>query len=266
LDFIEVHILGRIDSLLKNASECKLLKMRSRAEKLISELENVNQILFKKIRETIAYNRFSLVFKDLIINYINSDLYNNNNNPGYDELDAFVDGIFFQNDIPEQTKKLDPDMVFYQKTPARVVFELIKKVNFRRDDVFYDLGSGLGQVVILVKLLTDVTVKGVEIEPAFCEYGNGCVDSLNLKGVTFINADARYIDYSLGTVFFMYTPFKGQVLQEILTLIQKESLKRCITLITYGPCTPIISRQSWLHKEALCNENIYRLAVFKSRQ
>ena len=36
-------------------------------------------------------------------------------------------------------------MVPYEATPARVALELVDRVNFRRGDVFYDLGSGLGQ-------------------------------------------------------------------------------------------------------------------------
>ena len=61
-------------------------------------------------------------------------------------------------------------MIYYQKTPARIIFELIKRADFQPGDVFYDLGSGFGQVTMLVNLLTSVVSKGVEFEPAYCKY------------------------------------------------------------------------------------------------
>lgn len=93
-------------------------------------------------------------------------------------------------------------MVFYQKTPGRVIFELAEKCRFTEDDVFFDLGSGLRQVAILVHLLTGMAAKGIEFEPAFCNYARVFAAALNLTGVTFINIDARDADYSTGTVFF----------------------------------------------------------------
>jgi hypothetical protein len=38
-------------------------------------------------------------------------------------------------------------------------------------DVFFDLGSGLGQVPILVNLLSGAAAKGMEFEPVYCVLG-----------------------------------------------------------------------------------------------
>ena len=65
-------------------------------------------------------------------------------------------------------------MIYYQKTPARIILELVKKAAFQPGDVFYDLGSGLGQAAILVNLLASVISKGVEFEPAYCHYAKTC--------------------------------------------------------------------------------------------
>ncbi|MEP6613104.1 MAG: class I SAM-dependent methyltransferase, partial [Mucilaginibacter sp.] len=189
---------------------------------------------------------------------------NNHEEAGYDNLDIFINGLLSFHSIPGQTRDLEPEMVFYQKTPARIIFDLVEKAYVTRDDVFFDLGSGLGQQAILVNLMTGAKAKGVEFEPAFCNYANDCATQLNLPGVTFINTDARQADYSDGTVFFMYTPFRGEILQDVLALLRKESLTRKIKIITYGPCTAQVALHSWLDFTISNNGNIYKPAVFTS--
>jgi hypothetical protein len=39
----------------------------------------------------------------------------------------------------------------------------------------------------------------------------------------------------VGTVFYMYTPFKGAMLQQVLERLHAESRRRSIRLCTYGP-------------------------------
>jgi SAM-dependent methyltransferase len=155
-------------------------------------------------------------------------------------------------------------MVFYQPTPARIVLELIEKADLTKEDVFYDAGSGLGQVAILVNLLSGVRTKGVELEPAYCDYARRCTRELNLSQVEFMNVDAREADYSDGTVFFMYTPFEGSLLQEVLEKLKGESCKRMIWVYTYGPCTLQVARQSWLERVDRNGDCMHKLAMFRS--
>ena len=99
---------------------------------------------------------------------------------GYDNLDLFINGLFTYRNLPVETKEREPGMIYYQKTPARIIFELVKKAAFQPGDVFYDLGSGLGQATMLVNLLASVISKGVEFEPAYCHYAKTCAAELNL--------------------------------------------------------------------------------------
>jgi hypothetical protein len=268
IDFIEFQIINLIEGLRGeiNQSE-KLLLLKHRAEKLKSELEEVNITLFGKLREEIRKGAYRANdFKSLVNKYVDFNLDNipHQQEPGYDNLDMFINGLLFLKTSPEQTKDLEPEMVFYQKTPARIIFELHEKCNFTQDDVFYDLGSGLGQIVMLVNLLSGVTTKGIEFEPAFCHYSRDCAAELNLFNLTFLNADARHATYSDGTVFFMYTPFNGGILQAVLEVLRKESLLRKIKIITYGPCALEVALQSWLDFAGTKDDNIYKLAVFTS--
>ncbi|HEY4964913.1 MAG TPA: hypothetical protein VII28_00860, partial [Puia sp.] len=158
----------------------------------------------------------------------------------------FLNGIFTCKDLPAETRAREPEMVYYQKTPARIILEFINRTEFKPQDIFFDLGSGLGQVVMLVNLLTGVMAKGVEFEPAFCDYAKNCAADLNLNDLAFINTDARYADYSSGTVFFMYTPFEGNMLRDVLEKLRVDTIGKKIKLFTFGPCTTEVAQQDWL--------------------
>lgn len=262
IDFIEFQIIDRIDGLLQKEDHPGLIMLKQRAEKVKGRLEEIDSNLFKRLRENIRAGKYrGKEFKKQISEYAALE---NREEEGYDNLDIFINNLLSLLEIPEQTKDLDPEMVFFQKTPARIIFELAEKIHFTNKDVFFDLGSGLGQVAILINLLTGVTAKGVEFEPAFCEYANTCAEQLNLKNVTFINADARETDYSEGTVFFMYTPFRGEMLREVLNMLKKQSRLRKIRIITYGPCTAEVALQDWLEFAPPKDDNVYKLGIFSS--
>jgi SAM-dependent methyltransferase len=269
IDFIEFQIIDQIEWLLQKTDQPnELILLKDRAVKIKHELEEINAELFQRLRESIRNKSFTgKTFKSLINEYVDfrTDLKEHYEEEGYDNLDIFINELTSFRPIPEQTRKLEAEMVFYQKTPARIIFELAEEYQFTEDDVFFDMGSGLGQAAILVNLLTGITAHGVEFEPAFCDYAKACTEQLNLPDVTFINADARKADYSKGTVFFMYTPFKGGILQEVLEVLRKESLSRKIKIFTYGPCTAQVALECWLDFSGDDANSIYSLGVFSSR-
>lgn len=263
IDFLEFHIIDRIESLCYKPAE--LTELKDRAGKIKLELEEIDNKLFRELRAGIRAKRHTPnEFKDLINNYCDLTRKEYPAGPGYDNLDVFINRLCSDQQIPDQTKALEPEMVFYQKTPARIVFELAEKISFREQDVFYDLGSGLGQVAILINLLTGVKAVGIEFEPAFCDYASNCAEALNLTDVTFINTDARQADYTKGTVFFMYTPFGGEILRKVLELLHKACLLKKITVVTYGPCTSQVNREAWLNSAGQETDHIYKLCVFTS--
>jgi hypothetical protein len=269
IEFIGFPVIDQIEELLRNADlPDELILLKYRAEKLRAELEKVDTRLFQKLRDAIRIEGHSGErFKKLVGEYV--DLYADDNKhqeeTGYDNLDIFINGLSLFRAMPEQAMDLEPEMVYYQKTPARVVFDLVEKSHFLKEDIFYDLGAGLGQVAILVNLLTGITTKGIELDAAFCDYARDCAMELNLSQVTFINVDAREADYSDGTIFFMFTPFKGEILQEVLEILRKESLRRKIKIITFGPCTAQVALQNWLGFSDPGSNHLVKPGVFESR-
>lgn len=267
IDHIEFHLIERVEGLLRTThsthSPEKLLALKRHAQSIKRQLEAVDDALFQRLRADI---RMGAALKDLIDDYVGRDAKGRRPHDavGYDTLDLFINGLLLIQAIPTETKTREPEMVYYQQTPARIILDLVEKAHLTPGDVFFDLGSGLGHVPILVNLLSGAAARGIEFEPAYCDYASRCAADLNLSRVTFIQADARSADYCEGTIFFMYTPFTGRMLQDVLEKLQGESRRRRIRLLTYGPCTLDVSRQSWLMSEEQHEDHLYKLGVFSS--
>ncbi len=267
IDFIEIDVIERIEGLLVTSDQVEdLTALKQRAELVKNRLEGIDEDLFQKLRSSIRsgdYTGASLKRQLEAYAGCNSGK-SGQDNVGYDNLDTLVSGLLLIGPALEETKEREPEMVFYQPTPARIVLELVKEADLQEEDVFYDLGSGLGQVAILVNLLSGVRAKGIEFEPAYCDYARQCARELNLSEVEFINVDARDWDYLDGTVFFLYTPFEGEMLQEVLEKLKGVARRRRIRIYTYGPCTLEVSRQDWLKRVDQKGNHPYKLAAFRS--
>jgi hypothetical protein len=183
---------------------------------------------------------------------------------GSDALDALFDAVLELDPYPRYTPPTEPNMVVYYPTPARAVLDMVDNAVLKPDDVFYDLGSGVGRVVILVNLASGAKAKGVEFNPDLHQYACDYADKLGLTDVEFINADAQKVDYSDGTVFFMYTPFTGELMQAVLRQLWQTAQKHPIKVCAFGPCTSTLADQKWLRSDA---ENVYNanaITIFHS--
>lgn len=266
LDSLEFAI-DRIESLLAadGGSEA-LTNLQCYAERVRAELERVDGALFHRLGQEIAGGNYTNTgLGQCIIGYAGPIAsVGSVAEEGYDALDALVNGILLAEPAPENVGQPEPEMIFYQPTPARIVLEMAERVDFQPDDIFYDIGSGLGQVAILVHLLTGIRTRGVEIEPAYTEYARRSASRLNLSPVQFIGGDARTADFGEGRIFFLYTPFTGSVLEQVLDRLRQVSTQRKIRLCTFGPCTPQVARQQWLASLDQNSARVDRLALFSS--
>jgi len=269
LEQIDVELIDRIAGMRAEPHPpAGLQAVLDRAEQVRRELEGVDAALFTRIRTRIRAGVCrGPAFLRLLRAYFGRDLGTARGQQalGYDSLDLFVNGLFGIREVPAETCAREPEMVAYQKTPARVIIELAVRACLTPADVFYDLGSGLGQVPILVHLLSSATSHGVEIEPAFCELARACAATLGLTQVTIHNVDARTADYSAGNVFYLYTPFEGAVLRTVLERLREVALGRNITVAAYGPCVAEVARQDWLASHDNARSARSGLSLFRGR-
>jgi Methyltransferase domain len=182
---------------------------------------------------------------------------------GYDYLDELLSGVLQFEEPGAAHLPREPEKVFYQPTPARHIFSLIRLMALTATDVLVDLGSGLGHVSLLVSMCTPARSIGIESEPAYVERAQQCAQRLNLNNVTFLQQDARSADLTTGTVFYFYTPFTGSILSAVLNRLKREAAARRIRICSYGSCTSVIANEPWLH--AATPPAPLRVTVFHSR-
>ncbi|NLR79553.1 hypothetical protein [Chitinophaga eiseniae] len=264
IDQLDFHILDRISSLTPTPA---LLELQQWAIRLKCKLEQADLLLFTQLRQKISAGGYSpTTFNAMVSEYLGEVVDNAapSDEPGYDDLDTFINGLLSVYPLPAPVLEQEPEMIYYQKTPARIIFQMVALAQPTPHDVFFDIGSGLGQATILVNLLSGIKSNGIEYEPAYCDYARHCISSLQLQGVTFTNINAHQGDYSEGTLFFFYTPFEGSMLQHMLDILQRESRQRIIHIFTYGHCSPLVAQQSWLTCINGTGMHHYRLYRFTS--
>lgn len=260
-----IEVLDRIETYLIHGQhqEGEDAALHRRAQAMCADLEATNRELYQSIRRKIQQGSGA----GTLFEWVNawSDAarpLDHLNGIGYDFLDVLVSGVLQFEEPGDRVTELTPDMLFYQPTPARDIFDFISRAELGEKDVVIDLGSGLGHVSLLTAICTRARCVGIELEAAYVDCANKCAQSLNLHNATFIAQDVRSADFSSGTVFYFYTPFSGAILRHVLDMLKREAANREIRLCTLGPCTPVIGEEPWL--KAVGTPDIDRVAIFHS--
>ena len=134
------------------------------------------------------------------------------------ERDGWVDLLWDLDEIPDDDPALPRGCVPYLPCAVATVLEVVQRAGVTSNDVFVDVGSGLGRTAFVASLLTGAGCIGIEIQPAFVEAAKGRAAWLNLARTRFVEGDAaelvRFI--TIGTVFFFYCPFGGDRMRRVL--------------------------------------------------
>jgi Histone methylation protein DOT1 len=253
---------GNIDS--EDFMTCMDSRIHKRAKALRARLEVANAELYQSVRfDIVRGGRPSVLLQWLQ----DSASRNESQVPlpglGFDYRDELVSGVLQLREPGEPNFQPSPEMVFYQPTPVRHILHLIAAAALFEDDLFVDLGSGLGHVPLLVSMMTGAQSLGIEVQAGYVASARECAQSLHLDRVRFIPQDAREADLSSGSVFYLYSPFKGSILTQVLSTLRMESTRRSIKICSLGPCTRTVANEIWLKPSALPDTG--RITVFNSQ-
>ncbi len=161
-------------------------------------------------------------------------------------LDQLLEMILGLDRFQGEPEIAHADYVHLEDSPARVILDLVDHVPMTSQDSFCDLGAGLGRVAILVHWLTGADAEGIEVQPAYAAFARRLADEFGLERVRFQQSDAAEADLSHGTVFYLFTPFKGRTLARVWDRLRGEADGRPITICTYGAVSLSAARQPWL--------------------
>ena len=253
---------GGFDS--EDSTRCTDSRLHQRAKTLRTRLEAANSELYQSVRSDIVRGGQP---RALLHWLEDSAGQNESKGPmlgmGFDNRDELVSGVLQLREPSEPDLQRSAEMVHYQPTPVRHILHLITATALAKDDVFVDLGSGLGHVPLLVSMVTGAQSLGIEVQAAYVASARKCAQSLHLSRVRFIAQDAREADLSSGTVFYLYSPFKGSILTDVLSALRMESTRRSIKICSLGPCTRTVANETWLKASALPDTG--RITVFDSQ-
>jgi hypothetical protein len=238
-------------------------RLHQRVKAIRSRLEAANAELYRSIRSQIIRGDQACALLEWLQRTANHESEDPLPGLGFDSRDELVSGVLQLREPSKPILQRSSEMVPYQPTPVRHILNLIAANALSEEDVFVDLGSGLGHVPLLVSMLTGARSLGVEVEAAYVTSAQECAQSLHLSRVHFMAQDARAADLSLGTVFYLYSPFVGSILTEVLNMLRMESTRRRIKICSLGPCTRAVANEAWLKANSLPDTR--RITVFDSQ-
>ena len=96
----------------------------------------------------------------------------------------------------------DPELT-YGTTDPRLARKLLGLVKAGPEDVFYDLGCGLG-VPVMVAATICKRATGIDVLNPLVERARGVAEELGLSNAKFLEGDLRTADLSDGTIFYSY--------------------------------------------------------------
>jgi SAM-dependent methyltransferase len=175
------------------------------------------------------------------------------------ERDGWLNQVFGLEGLPHDGPELPPGCVPYLPSSVNTLLRVIEGAEVRSDDVFVDVGSGLGRATALTHFLTGAGAIGIEIQPALVRSSRELASRLNAERVSVIEGDAakltRYI--MIGSVFFLYCPFSGDRLDRVMDDLELIAQTREIRVCSVD--LPLPSR-SWLTPVSLSSD----LAIYRS--
>lgn len=220
----------------------------ARCQSVLSRLEALDRRAFAEVRARLAAGAFRP-----------ADLAKELEGRPNVEWDAYVQRLFEVSDVPEAESERPAKMVHYLPSPFRSILELAARVG--PDDVFYDVGSGLGLVTVLVAWMTGAKSKGLEREPAYHRQALALAERFPALRVEPILGDAREHDYRDATVVYVYDTFRDELLDQLLAKLAAVAAEHPLTVISRGRSSPQIGAQTWLTQTELTPTG---LTVFKT--
>ena len=102
-------------------------------------------------------------------------------------------------------KEMPRKTLTYGETLFFSAWKVFVLAGLNKNDIFYDLGCGTGNVVFFANILYDIEAIGIDIIPSFIENANKIKRELSFNKVTFIEGSFLEADFSKGTVFYAVT-------------------------------------------------------------
>jgi hypothetical protein len=126
----------------------------------------------------------------------------------------------------------------YAPTSLATLTRALSSLDLQPDDVFYDLGSGLGLPSMVAALSSGATCRGIEFHAPYVERARENARCLGLTDVTFFQGDASTFDCSEGNKFYMFNPFPEKTLQVVADRLLGLASRKPIHVVCFHSLLP----------------------------
>jgi hypothetical protein len=144
--------------------------------------------------------------------------------------DAWLDLVLGLELIPDDGAHLPAGCVPYLPCPVDGLLRMIDLARVGPDDVFVDVGSGVGRATALTWLVTGAAAIGLEVQPHLARAQRELAARLRVSRLSVVEGDAAELAgfFLTGTVFFLYCPFSGARLAKLLDDLEPIARTRAI--------------------------------------
>lgn len=111
----------------------------------------------------------------------------------------------------------------YETIDYFYVRKVIRVLDPQPDDVFYDVGCGMGRILCLMGRKTVKKCVGVELDPILCEIARQNAQRMygRKSRIDVSCLDASRADFSDGTLYCFFNPFGADTLRSVIANIEK---------------------------------------------
>jgi SAM-dependent methyltransferase len=178
-----------------------------------------------------------------------------------DVRDAWVDRVLDLGAPPADGSELPRGCVPYLPCGVDALIEIVDRAEVGPTDVFVDVGSGVGRAMALVHLLTGAAAIGIEIQSELVQAARDLARVVSSR-ISNVHGDAARLTGSIpsGSVFFLYCPFSGEPLHQVLAdleaIAHTRPIRVCCVDLPLPSCAwlaadPTASRHVTVYRSAL---------------
>jgi hypothetical protein len=149
-----------------------------------------------------------------------------------DERERWLDAVLGVDELPVDGDDLPAGCVPYLPSSIEVLLRATERAKVSSDDIFVDVGSGLGRAMMMVHLLTGAGAIGLEVQGRLAHLARSKAERLGLSHVATVHGDAELLakHVTTGSVFYFYCPFSGARLTNTLESIRPLAAVRPLRL------------------------------------
>lgn len=141
----------------------------------------------------------------------------------------------------------------YTPSPYRDIFDVLATARLRHNDVFTDLGCGLGRAVFAASHRGVRRAEGVELVPHLAQRAEQNRNGSRLAGrnIVFFERNALDHDLSATTLLYMFHSFGHQIMAEVLDKAKQNrrrtNARKSLRIAYVNPvCEEVLRDSGWL--------------------